>query len=93
MLNHPEDAPDQKLSGDLPIVGIRIDYVMDLAFVVPAALWLSGANLITVLSLKRQGLSYLYMLTPIAIFKLQQKDWGLMVLLVLVVFTVSAFIS
>jgi len=62
---------------------------MDNQFFVPTALWLSGANLIVVLSLKRQGLSYKYMLTPMAMSKLQGRDWGLMTLLCLVVFAVA----
>lgn len=54
-----------------------MDNVMDNEFFVPAALWLSGANLIVAFSLKRQGLSYKYMLTPVVISKLQRQDWGL----------------
>ena len=66
---------------------------MDNDFFVPAALWLSGVNLIAALSLKRQGLSYKYMLTPVVISKLQRQDWGLMALLCLVVFAVGALFS
>lgn len=62
-------------------------------FFVPAALWLSGANLILALSLKRQGLSYKYMLTPVAIFKLQGRDWGLMLVLCIIVFAVGLFLN
>jgi len=66
---------------------------MDYQFFVPTALWLSGANLIVVLSLKRQGLSYKYMLTPMAMYKLQGRDWGLMALLCLIVLVVVQIFS
>jgi hypothetical protein len=62
-------------------------------FFVPAALWLSGANLIVALSLKRQRLSYKYMLTPMAISKLKGRDWGLMALLCIIVFAVAELFS
>jgi hypothetical protein len=63
---------------------------MDYEFFVLATLRLGGANLIVALSLKRQGVSYKYMLTPMAISKLQRSDWGLIALLSLVVFAVEA---
>ena len=62
-------------------------------FFVHAALWLSGANLLVALSLKRQGLSYKYMLTPLAVAKLQGRDWGLMALLCIIVFAVAELFS
>lgn len=66
---------------------------MDYEFIVLATLWLGGVNLIVALSLKRQGLSYKYMLTPMVISKLQRSDWGLMALLCIVVFGVEALFS
>ncbi len=66
---------------------------MESDFIVPAALWLSGVNLIVALSLKRQGLSYKYMLTPTVISKLQRQDWGLVAILCLVVFVVAELLA
>lgn len=66
---------------------------MEIDFIVPAALWLSGLNLIVALSLKRQRLSYIYMLSPSVISKLQRQDWGLVAVLCLVVFVVGGLLA
>jgi hypothetical protein len=44
-------------------------------FAVPLILWLVGGNLIVLLSLKRQGLSWKHMFTPNVLSKLQGQDW------------------
>lgn len=86
-------SPSRSAHGSVAARWHRTESIMDYEFIVLATLWLGGANLIVALSLKRQGLSYKYMLTPIAISKLERRDWGLIALLCFVVFVVEALFT
>ena len=83
-----ETTPLEHESGCVSDEVHRTVYKMDIHFTVLCVIWLGGANVVALNSLRRQGLPWYYLLTPVVISKLQGRDW--LALLALVILAIVA---